>query len=85
MTARAPSAIAFTTSLPRRTPPSSNTSICEPTASAIAGSARIGAGVPSKLFPPWLETERAVAPKSTTRFASSIRLTPFTMNGPPHC
>ena len=42
--ARAPSASALTTSLPRRTPPSSRTSIWSPTASTSAGSARIGAG-----------------------------------------
>src|SRR5438477_339560 len=51
MTARAPSASALTTSLPRRIPPSSSTSICPPAASATPGSARIDAGVPSRLFP----------------------------------
>ena len=43
------------------------------------------AGVPSRLFPPWLETEIAVTPASTARLASSIRQTPLSMNGPPHC
>ena len=54
----APSASALTTSLPRRMPPSSSTSSWPPTASATAGSARMEAGVPSRLLPPWLETER---------------------------
>jgi len=31
-----------------------------------------------------LDTEIAVAPMSTARRASSERITPFTMNGPPH-
>ncbi len=60
ITARAPSASALTTSPPRRMPPSSSTSIWSPTASAIAGSARIVAGVPSRLLPPWLDTEIAL-------------------------
>ena len=51
-TARAPSASAFTTSLPRRTPPSSSTSISPPTASAMAGSARMVATEPSSELPP---------------------------------
>src|SRR5882757_7235569 len=55
-----PRASAFTTSPPRRIPPSSSTSTWSPTASAIAGSARVLAGVPSRLLPPWLDTEIAV-------------------------
>ncbi len=85
MTARAPSATAFTASPPRRTPPSSSTSTWSPTAAAIAGSARIVAGVPSRLLPPWLDTEIALTPASTARFASSTRITPLSRNGPPHC
>ena len=49
---------------------------------AASGSA---AGVESRLLPPWLETEIAVTPASTARLASSMRVTPFSMNGPPHC
>ena len=64
ITARAPSASALTTSLPRRMPPSITTSTSSPTASAIEGSTRIGAGVPSMLLPPWLETESVVTPAS---------------------
>src|SRR3954454_4963677 len=84
MTALAPRATAFTPSLPRRTPPSSSTSTCSPTASATAGRARMAAGVPSRLLPPWLDTEIAVQPASTARLASSTRMTPLSMKGPPH-
>ncbi len=73
---------ALTTSEPRRMPPSSTTSIWSPTASAIGLTIRIEAGVPSRLLPPWLDTEIAVTPASTARRASSIRHTPFSMNGP---
>ena len=52
ITARAPSASAFTTSPPRRTPPSSSTSAWSPTAETTAGSARTDAGVESRLLPP---------------------------------
>src|ERR1700733_16202008 len=83
MTARAPSASALTTSLPRRTPPSSKTSIWSPTASTTAGSARIDAGVPSRLFPPWFDTQIAETPASTALLASSTRITPLSMNRPP--
>ena len=81
-TALAPSASALTTSLPRRTPPSSTTSIWSPTASTTAGSIRMEAGTPSTLFPPWLDTEIAVAPRSTARLASSGRRMPLIMKGP---
>jgi len=73
----------LTTSLPRRIPPSSRTSIWSPTAAAAEGKTRMVAGVPSRLLPPWLETEIAVAPASTARRASSGRMTPLTRNGPP--
>src|SRR3984885_12635621 len=82
MTAFAPSASALTTSLPRRTPPSSSTSIWSPTAPATAGRARIVAGVPSRLLPPWLDTEIAVTPASTARLASSPLVTPLRRNDP---
>ncbi len=52
---------------------------------AMAGSIRIVAGVLSRLLPPWLDTEIAVTPASTARLASSTRVTPLSMNGPPHC
>ena len=84
MTALAPRATAFTTSLPRRMPPSSTTSTWLPTASAMPGSERIGAGVVSRLLPPWLDTEMAATPASTARRASSTRPTPLSMTGPPH-
>ena len=41
-------------------------------------------GVPSRLLPPWLETEMASTPMSTARLASSTRVTPLSMNGPSH-
>ena len=70
-------------------PPSSSTSIWSPTASATGFTIRIVAGVPSRLLPPWLDTEIAVTPASTARRASSTRHTPLSMNGPPsscaHC
>ena len=50
-----------------------------------AGQDGISAGVPSRLLPPWLETEIAVTPASTARSASSTRITPLSMNGPSHC
>ncbi len=74
----------MTTSPPRRIPPSITTSISLPTAEAMAGRARMVAGVPSRLLPPWFDTEMAVAPMSTARRASSTRMRPFSMNGPPH-
>ena len=72
----------MTTSLPRRIPLSRTISIWSPTASAIAGSARIEAGVPSRLLPPWLETEMAVKPASIALRASSTRMTPLSIIGP---
>jgi hypothetical protein len=65
-------------------PPSSTISIWSPTASAMPGSARIDAGVPSRLLPPWLDTEIAVTPASTARRASSGCMIPLIMKGPPH-
>jgi hypothetical protein len=50
----------------------------------MSGSSRIVAGVPSRLFPPWLDTEIAETPASTARLASSILVTPLSMNGPSH-
>ena len=51
----------------------------------MPGSTRIGAGVQSRLLPPWLDTWIAVAPASTARLASSTRVMPLTQNGPSHC
>ena len=41
--------------------------------------------MPSRLLPPWFETETAVAPASAAARASSGCVTPLTMNGPSHC
>src|SRR3546814_9439001 len=61
-----------------------------PTVSAIGLTTRIAAGVPSRLLPPWLETESPETPASTARLASSMRHTPLSRNGLPpeiccHC
>ena len=63
-TARAPSASAFRTSVPRRMPPSRSTSIRPSTASTTSGSASIVAATPSSWRPPWFETTIAAAPCS---------------------
>src|SRR5512133_2109499 len=82
-TDRAPRATALTTSEPRLIPPSRTTSTWSPTASAMGLTIRMAAGVPSRLLPPWLDTDRAVTPASTARLASSTRQMPLIMNGPP--
>jgi len=64
-------------------PPSISTSTWPPTASAIGLTSRIAAGVPSRLLPPWLETDSASTPASTARSASSTRPTPLSTNGVP--
>ena len=82
MTARAPRARARTTSAPRRTPPSSRTSIRLPTASTISGSASMVARVPSSWRPPWFDTTRPSMPCSAARRASAAVITPFRRSGP---
>ncbi|SKS20389.1 Uncharacterised protein [Mycobacteroides abscessus subsp. abscessus] len=37
------------------------------------------------MLPPWFDTEIAETPQSTARLASSMRITPLSMNGPSHC
>jgi hypothetical protein len=66
-------------------PPSRRISIRPSTASVTAGSARIDAGVVSRLLPPWLETEMASAPMSTAWRAWSGWVTPLISSGPSHC
>ena len=73
----------MSTSWPERMPPSIQTSICEPTASTIAGSALIDDGAPSSWRPPWLETISASAPLSTASRASSTSRMPFRISLPP--
>jgi len=41
--------------------------------------------VPSRLLPPWFETEMAVAPTSTARRASSGCVMPLIIQRPSHC
>jgi hypothetical protein len=52
-------------------PPSIQTSIVEPTASTMAGSAAMDDGAPSSWRPPWLLTISASAPLSAAIRASS--------------
>ena len=80
---RAPSARAFRTSWPLRTPPSMWTSISLPTASTMAGSASMLDCAPSSCRPPWLLTIRASAPLSAARRASAGSWMPLRMSLPP--
>ena len=61
-TALAPSARAFSTSMPRRMPPSRRTGILPPTASTHSGSAISVGTAPSYARPPWFDTMIASAP-----------------------
>ncbi len=79
-----PRQIAFTTSLPRRTPPSIKTSIWPFTAATISGSARREADTESNCRPPWFDTTTAAAPSSIGCFASSAIRIPLTITGPDH-
>ena len=59
------------------------TSMREPTASAIAGSARMLDSAPSSWRPPWLLTISASAPLSTASCASSTSRMPLRISLPP--
>ncbi|CFN63728.1 Uncharacterised protein [Bordetella pertussis] len=83
MVPRAPSATALSTSWPERMPPSIHTSMREPTASAMAGSALMEETAPSSWRPPWLLTIRASAPLSAARRASSASRMPLRISLPP--
>src|SRR5882672_1350760 len=78
ITPSAPSASAFTTSTPRRTPPSTSTLILPFTARTMGGSASSAATAPSSCRPPWLDTTTASTPIAASRAASSARRIPFT-------
>ncbi len=82
MHARAPSATAFTTSEPRRTPPSRITSARPATASTISGRTSIGDGAWSSWRPPWFDTMIASMPRSTARRASAADMMPLSAIGP---
>ena len=82
MHARAPSASARIMSEPVRTPESNSTSTCEPTVSAIRGSAAIADGAPSSCRPPWFDTLIASAPVVTAILASSTSRMPLRMSLP---
>ena len=83
MHAVAPSAIALSTSVPRRTPPSSSTSILPSTASTTSGSAEMAERTPSSWRPPWLETITASTPCCAASLASSGSRMPLSARGPP--
>src|SRR6185436_6433065 len=80
-TARAPSASALTTSVPRRTPPSISTGMRPATASTTPGSAVIVAGTVSRLRAPWFETTMPPAPWRTASAASSGERMPLRTTG----
>ena len=69
-------------SWPERMPPSNSTSIDEPTASAIGGSAEIEDGAPSSWRPPWFDTTSAAAPVFAAMRASSTSRMPLRMSLP---
>ena len=83
MAPRAPSATALRMSWPERTPPSIQTSIFEPTASAMDGTAAIEDMAPSSWRPPWLLTMSASAPLLAASWASSTSRMPLRMSLPP--
>ena len=83
MTATAPSASAFSTSLPRRTPPSTSTGTAPPTASTTSGSTSSVADDPSSCRPPWFDTTTPSTPCDTATSASSAVITPFASTGNP--
>ena len=59
------------------------TSICEPTASTMAGRALIDESAPSSCRPPWLLTINASAPACTHSLASSTSMMPLMISLPP--
>ena len=52
--------------------------------SAISNAGGFGVIACGAMPPELLDTEIAETPASTARFASSTRITPLSMNGPPH-
>mmetsp|Transcript_23590 Transcript_23590/g.58607 ORF Transcript_23590/g.58607 Transcript_23590/m.58607 type:complete len:227 (+) Transcript_23590:275-955(+) len=81
MTAVAPSASAFTISVPRRTPESMKTGICPFTAVATSSSASMVLTTPSSCLAPWLLTIIPAQPVATAALASSPVTTPFARIG----
>ena len=78
----APSASAFTTSVPRADP-AVDVHLGAPARPRrrSRGSTSAVAAMPSSTRPPWFDTAIAAAPASTARAASSPRSSPFTTNG----
>ena len=83
MQASAPSARALHTSTPERMPPSTMTTICPFTASAMAGSTAAVEGTPSWTRPPWLDTTMPAAPASRAFLAPFTVMTPLMIKGTP--
>jgi hypothetical protein len=81
-TALAPSASALSTSLPRRTPPSMNTSARPRAASTISGRTSSEPGTASIWRPPWLDTQMPSTPQPMASSASSAVIVPLMMSGP---
>ena len=77
----APRASAFSTSLPRRMPPSYIT-VMPPASRAISARLRRPEIVPSNCRPPWLDTMMPSAPASRHMRASSGEMMPFTTSLP---
>ena len=82
----APSASALTTSLPRRMPPSSQTSSFDRRPASvsmemISGSASIDDRAVSMLRPPWFDTRIAATPALAAKTASSPHWTPLSTIG----
>ena len=81
MTARAPSASAFTTSAPRRIPPSKKTSTLAPAPCTTSGSVSMVESVVSRLRDPWLDTISPFTPYSAAMAASSPVIMPLNTMG----
>jgi len=80
-TACAPNASAFTTSVPRRMPPSTSTGTRPPTFSTTSGKASMVAGTVSRLRAPWFDTMIPETPAFTAVAASSGLRMPLSSTG----
>ena len=69
------------TSTPERMPPSTITTICPLTASAMAGRTSAVAGTPSCTRPPWLDTTIPAAPASRAFRAPLTVMIPLMIKG----
>ena len=69
---------AFAISLPRRTPPSTSTSMRPPTASITAGKTSSALGALSSWRPPWFDSTMPSTPWTSARSASATESIPLT-------